>query len=381
MKNYKPKASLLPIGISDLLEKNTYKDSYLTQNLMNCFKLNGYERVSPPLIEFEENYTLFLDTTNKQNIFRVIDPISNKSMFIRNDITPQIARIAANKLNNKNDTLRLSYTGDILRPKGNQLHPARQLKQAGIELFGAPTVEGAIEVISVGIQALTQVNISNLIIDITTPNLASLIMKSNKLDEKTIKEAQVYLKVKNINKIKTIPHCGTILSQIADSAGAEERALKKLSNIDLPNKAKKLIQEISLICNAIKQLHKNIKITIDPIENRGFNYYSGIGFAIFSSNIKRELGFGGEYILELNHNKHNGIGLSILFDGLLRATNIDDKQKRIFIPLKHDNTIPPELRKNGWVTILSYKKNVKDKEEALKFNCTHILKNNTIKAL
>ena len=381
MKNYKPKASLLPIGISDLLEKSSYKDSYLTQNLMNCFKLNGYERVSPPLIEFEENYTLFLDTTNKQNIFRVIDPISNKSMFIRNDITPQIARIAANKLNNKNDTLRLSYTGDILRPKGNQLHPARQLKQAGIELFGAPTVEGAIEVISVGIQALTQVNISNLIIDITTPNLASLIMKNNKLDEKTIKEAQVYLKVKNINKIKTIPHCGTILAQIADSAGEEERALKKLSNIDLPNKAKKLIQEISLICNAIKQLHKNIKITIDPIENRGFNYYAGIGFAIFSSNIKRELGFGGEYILELNNNKHNGIGLSILFDGLLRATNIDDKQKRIFIPLKHDNTIPPELRKNGWVTILSYKRNVKDKEEAVKFNCTHILKNNTIKAL
>ena len=284
-------------------------------------------------------------------------------------------------LNNKNDTLRLSYTGDILRPKGNQLHPARQLKQAGIELFGAPTVEGAIEVISVGIQALTQVNISNLIIDITTPNLASLIMKNNKLDEKTIKEAQVYLKVKNINKIKTIPHCGTILAQIADSAGEEERALKKLSNINLPNKAKKLIQEISLICNAIKQLHKNIKITIDPIENRGFNYYSGIGFAIFSSNIQRELGFGGEYILELNNNKHNGIGLSILFDGLLRATNIDDKQKRIFIPLKHDNTIPPELRKNGWVTILSYKRNGKDKEEALKFNCTHILKNNTIKAL
>ena len=70
---------------------------------MSCFKQNGYEKVIPPLIEFEDNYTLFLDTTNKQNIFRVIDPISNKPMFIRNDITPQIARIAANKLNNINE--------------------------------------------------------------------------------------------------------------------------------------------------------------------------------------------------------------------------------------------------------------------------------------
>jgi ATP phosphoribosyltransferase regulatory subunit len=171
------------------------------------------------------------------------------------------------------------------------------------------------------------------------------------------------------------------LSQIADAAGEEERALEKLSKIDLPKKAKMLIKKIALICSAIKKIHKDIKITIDPIENRGFNYYSGIGFAIFSSNIKRELGFGGEYVLEVNDNKYKGMGLSILFDGLLKTTNINNKQKRIFVPLNHDSTIPHDLRKNGWITILSYKKNVKEKEEALKFNCSHILKNNIIKEL
>jgi hypothetical protein len=75
------------------------------------------------------------------------------------------------------------------------------------------------------------------------------------------------------------------------------------------------------------------------------------------------------------------MGLSILFDGLLKATNIEDKQKRILIPLKHDASIPPELRKNGWITILNYKNNVKDTEEALKYNCSHILKNNEIEEL
>ena len=381
MKNYEKNKSLLPKGISDLLEKRTYQDSFLTENLMTNFKLNGYQRVSPPLIEFEENYTLFLDTTNQKNIFRVTDPISNKPMFIRNDITPQIARIAANKLNNTSSPLRLSYAGYVLRPKGSQLHPERQIKQAGIELFGAPSVEGAIEIISVGIQSLNQVKISNLIIDITIPNLANLIMKNSKLDRQNIEKAKLYLKVKNINKIKSIPICGNILSKIADSAGEEARALKKLSKIDLPQKAKKIIKEITLICKGLKQIHKDIKITIDPIENRGFNYYSGIGFAIFSSNMKRELGFGGQYVLNSNNNKYTGMGLSILFDGLLRATNIDDEQKRIYIPLKHDKSIPPELRSNGWITILNYKKNIKDKNEALKCNCSHILEGINIKAL
>ena len=167
MKNYDKKITLLPRGINDLLEKKSFQDSFLSQTLMNSFKLNGYEKVSPPMIEFEENYTLFLDTTNKQNIFRIVDPISNKPMYIRNDITPQIARIAADKLYKTTDkVIRLSYIGDVLRPIGSQLHPERQIKQAGIELYGAPNVSGAVEVISTGIQALTEVDISNLIIDI-----------------------------------------------------------------------------------------------------------------------------------------------------------------------------------------------------------------------
>ena len=65
MKNYDKKITLLPRGINDLLEKKSFQDSFLSQTLMNSFKLNGYEKVSPPMIEFEENYTLFLDTTNK----------------------------------------------------------------------------------------------------------------------------------------------------------------------------------------------------------------------------------------------------------------------------------------------------------------------------
>ena len=300
MKNNDLKIALLPRGINDLLEEKSFQESFLSQSLMNIFKLNGYEKVSPPLIEFEENYTLFLDTTNNQNIFRVTDPISNKPMYIRNDITPQIARIASKKLYKDNKIIRLSYIGDVLRPKGSQLHPERQIKQAGIELYGAPRVSGAIEVISTGIQALAEVNISNLIIDITMPNLTNLILKNSKLNNQEIKLAKSYLKVKNIKKIETIPNCGKLLSKIADSAGENDRALNKLYKIDLPPKAKKLIKEISLICDKIKNLYPKVNITIDPIENRGFNYYSGIGFAIFSSNVKRELGFGGEYIIELN---------------------------------------------------------------------------------
>ena len=381
MKKKDIKTVLLPRGINDLLEDKSFQETFLSQSLMNIFKLNGYNKVSPPMIEFEENYTLYLDTTNKQNIFRVIDPISNEPMYIRNDITPQIARIASKKLLENDQILRLSYIGDVLRPKGSQLHPERQIKQAGIELYGAPNISGAVEVISTGIQALAEINLSNLIIDITMPNLTNLILENAKLSEQEIKSAKSHLKVKNISRIEKIPNCGKLLSRIADAAGENERALNNLYKIKLPPKAKKLIKEISLICNKIKKLHPNVNITIDPIENRGFNYYSGIGFAIFSSNVKRELGFGGEYNIELNGKKETGMGLSILFDGLLRASNFKDKQKRVLIPYKHDSNSLPELRKNGWITILSHNKKANIIKEAEQYKCSYILKGNEVKKI
>ena len=377
--NYPP---ILPEGISDLLEEKAFQESFLLDSLMKNFLLNGYKRVNPPLIEYEDNYKLFLDTTKNDNIFRIIDPISNKPMFIRNDITPQIARIASNKNNEKNNyPLRLSYTGYILRPQANQLHPDRQIRQAGIELFNNNITHAAIEVISVGLESLKKIKINNLIIDITIPNLSSLIIKKRKLDSQKSKNAYSYLSMKNISKIKTIPTCGTILAKIADASGEYKRAIKILEKINLPIEAKKLIKEVKIICNGIKNLHKDVTITIDPIENRGFNYYSGIGFAIFSENIKRELCFGGQYSILKNKKNIKGMGLSILFDGLLKSTVIKHKNKAIFIPVNHDKNIPPNLRKKGWITILSYKKLKNYTEEAKNSNCTHILIGKTIKKI
>ena len=376
--NYQP---IHPEGISDLLEKKAFQETFLVESLMKNFKLNGYKEVSPPLIEYEKNFKYFLDTTIDENIFRIVDPISNKPMFIRNDITPQIARIASERKIEKNVPLRLCYSGYVLRPKGNQLHPDRQIRQAGLELFNNTSNQAAIEVISVGIESLKKVKISNVIIDITIPNLSKIILDEFKIDEATIKKINSYLIAKNTSKIKNIPRCGKLLADIADSAGDYKRAIKKLEKIKLPVKAKKFVKDVKIICQGLKKFNRDINITIDPIENRGFSYYTGIGFAIFSENIKRELCFGGQYSIVSNNKIINGMGLSILFDGLLKATKIPSSKKTIFVPLNHDKNLPIELRKKGWITILSYKNSKSNMADAIKANCSHLLDGKSIKKI
>ena len=313
---------LMPSGIIDLINERAYKEFYLTQVLMSNFMKNGYKITTPPLIEFEENFKFAMKEVNLDNIFRLSDPVSNKLLYIRNDITPQIARIASTKLKASPRPLRLSYTGDVLRSQGNQLHPERQFRQAGIELYGAQHENAAIEVINIGIQTLQKANVGSLILDLTTPSLSNIILNDSKLDIESIKLAKSYLKIKDYKGLRNIPVCGKTLSIITESAGEEKRAIKILSKIDLPVKANKLIKKLIKICAGIRKTNNDIQITIDPVENRGFGYYSGIGFAIFSSSIKRELGFGGQYFINTNGKQENGMGLSILFDGLLRASKL-----------------------------------------------------------
>ena len=75
------------------------------------------------------------------------------------------------------------------------------------------------------------------------------------------------------------------------------------------------------------------------------------------------------------------MGLSILFDGLLRATQFKDEQKRILIPYKNNSNILPELRKNGWITIASHNNKFKNIEEAKIYKCSYILKGDEIKKI
>ena len=68
-------------------------------------------------------------------------------MGIRADMTDQIARIALTRLADEPRPLRLAYAGHVLRLKGTQLNPARQILQVGAELIGTDSAQADAEVV------------------------------------------------------------------------------------------------------------------------------------------------------------------------------------------------------------------------------------------
>src|SRR5262249_22779304 len=144
--NETPHPALLPTGLYDLLPPEAEIEAEVTARLMGVLAAHGYERVKPPLVEFEE--TLFAGAG------AMTASVSHRRVGGRADMPPQVARTAAARLGHAPRPLRLSYAGQVLRVKGSQMRPDRQLGQAGAELIGAEGPTADVEAIAVAAEAL-----------------------------------------------------------------------------------------------------------------------------------------------------------------------------------------------------------------------------------
>ena len=90
---------------------------------MDVFAAHGYQRVKPPLLEFEDSLLAGSGAAVAEQTFRLMDPDSQRMMGLRADTTPQVARIATTRLAGAPRPLRLSYAGQCLRVRGSQLAP------------------------------------------------------------------------------------------------------------------------------------------------------------------------------------------------------------------------------------------------------------------
>src|SRR3546814_8738688 len=85
---------LLPAGLQDVLPPLAAHESAVVERLIACFQAQGYERVKPPLLEFEEALLTGAGAAVASQTFRLMDPVSQRMMGLRADMTPQVARIA-----------------------------------------------------------------------------------------------------------------------------------------------------------------------------------------------------------------------------------------------------------------------------------------------
>ena len=162
---------LLPVGMTDRLPPFADYETEAVAIITGVLQSAGYQRVSPPLLEYEETLLSEKYGNLSNQTFRVTDVVSGKIMGVRADMTPQIGRIAVTRLKQDPRPLRLAYAGQVVRMFPAQLDPARQILQVGAELIGADCAKADAEIILLAAEALEKVGLPHFVFDLNLPTL------------------------------------------------------------------------------------------------------------------------------------------------------------------------------------------------------------------
>jgi len=373
-------AALLPAGMSDTLPPDAAHEAQVVEGLMNTFAAFGYERVKPPLVEFEETLFRGPGAVTANDAFRLMDPASQRMVAIRADMTPQIARIAMNRLVNAPRPMRLSYAGQVLRVRGSQLRGARQFGQVGVELIGTESRAADAEIVLMAAEALTRLGIEGLSVDLCISTLIPAICRDFSIDPDLERRLVQILDRKDAAAIETLRSdlgdtATDLFVALLSATGEAATMLDRLAALDLGSEAAAQRMDIQLVCNAIMDAAPDLKLTIDPVERRGWEYHTGVSFTFFASSARGELGAGGRYVTGDDNDgasREHATGLTLFTDTLLQAIGEASTVSKVFLPQDCPDGDAAALRAEGWVTVRGLEDVSDAKAEARRLGCTHV---------
>ncbi len=354
---------LIPEGVRDRLPPQAEAAAALARSLTASFAAHGYERIQPPLIEYEESLGTSLSPQARRELIRFTDPASQETLALRSDMTGQIGRIATTRLVTAARPLRLSYAGPVVRVRGNAINAERESIQTGVELIGSDSIAAASEILFIAVEALATAGVTGISVDLTLPDLIETLA-GTVLSPAKIAEVKRLLDSKDAGGL-IAAGLGDWLPLLA-ATGPVDAALFGLKAFDHAGLLASRTAGIAALAAAVQP---QARVTLDPTERHGFGYHAWIGFSIFGDGIPGEAGRGGAYLIPRpDGSAEAAVGFSLYIDGLVDAGLGLQLQRRVLIPLGTDAKVGSQLRSEGWSTVAAFTADA----TAQDFRCTHI---------
>ena len=345
-------AGLLPEGLRDRLPPQAEAADTLFRILLDHVGSHGYDRVQPPLVEYEDGLAGRLATTARQELLRFVDPVSRLSLALRPDITGQVGRIAATRLAHVLRPLRLGYGGPVLRVKGSQLRPEREMLQVGAELIGRDCIAAVVEVLRLAVDGLRAAGVTGITVDLTLPSFVADLAAvwAGPAPIAGIAAVEALLDAKDSAGLAAAG--ASLYAPLIAAAGPAPAALAALTRLDLPPDLAARLIDTAAVVAALAGDENDVAVTLDPTERHGFDYQRWIGFTLFADGIRGEIGRGGAYsVVHPDGATEPAVGFSLYLDGLVDAGFGITPRRRIALPAGTSRAVGEQLRSDGWVTV------------------------------
>ena len=352
---------ILPEGIEEILPEQAARFESMRRMLLDLYAAWGYELVMPPTIDFIESLLTGTGHDLDLQTFKLVDQMSGRTLGMRADMTPQVARIEAHQLQRDVPT-RLCYLGTVLRTRPESIGDSRSPLQIGAELYGHAGAESEVEIIGLMLQTFTAMEIDDIYLDLGNVDIYRGLAKQAGLSKDIESQLFEMLQRKAVTEINTL----------LDSLEIENRVKTMLSGLSSLNgdktvfsKARELLSEADgSVKKAIDYLEKtaelmwlrfgDIKVHFDLSELHGYHYKTGVVFAAFVPQLGQAIARGGRYddIGKVFGRARAATGFST---DLKVLNQLSKKQfplpEKIFAPLDADQSKIAALRAEGNVVI------------------------------
>lgn len=286
---------LLPEAIEDVLPRDATRIELLRRSLLDEFSRHGYDFVIPPLLEYVESLLTGSSHDLDLRTFKLVDQLSGRSMGVRADITPQVARIDAHLLNRKG-VARLCYCGSTLHTLPAGFNATREPLQIGAELYGHAGLEADIEVIRLLAAALNSSNIAASRFDLG--HVAVFRALAQKAGLAAAAEEELFDALQG----KDVPTVRELVAGVADPVRSALLALPELyGDRRVLARAAQVLPALPEIAAALSDLHRiadalsDLPLSFDLADLRGYHYHSGVVFAAYCAGSAGAVALGGRY--------------------------------------------------------------------------------------
>lgn len=293
---------MLPEGIEELLPVEALRVEQLRRNLLDVFQSWGYELVITPFVEFLDSLLTGTGSDLDLQTFKLTDQISGRTLGIRADMTPQVARIAAHRLKREAPT-RLCYLGTVLLARGQQVEKARSPMQVGAELYGHAGIESDVEVIRLMLEILAMAGVMDVHLDLGHVGIYRGLARQAGLTDAQEAELFEVLQRKAGDEVQQLvagfelePRWQQVFCGLLSlNGGVEvlEQARELLTFAD--QGVQKALDDLGQIANNLQAQYPVLPLYFDLAELRCYHYQTGVVFAAFVPGHGSEIARGGRY--------------------------------------------------------------------------------------
>ena len=291
---------LLPEDIADVLPAEARKVEALRRNILDLYQSYGYELVAPPILEFLDSLLTGTGSDLNLQTFKLVDQLSGRTLGLRADITPQVARIDAHLLNREGVT-RLCYAGSVAHARTPVGSTAREELQLGAEIYGCATWQADLEAITLLLKTLSLAGLDQVYLDLSHAGILNGILAQENLPIAEIETLYGFLQSKDRPRLsgwaQSLPEqTAKALLALTELNGPCAEVLSNAKKA-LPQtpEVKEALAQLAHLIDSANDLSQGLELSIDLADLRGYQYHSGVMFAAYVEKLPQPIARGGRY--------------------------------------------------------------------------------------